>query len=219
MTSGKNDMNAPKIDPKIDSNFVEIEKKELSQTKTKQHIAFEKAFAEILKQGSTHNLFIACTAALKQYKLDGKYDAAFVFNNTYIRSIKALDQGKEITNCSAWIRSTNFHIVQELSKTEKKNWANSSGLDVDSLPAHKTNTWADDELETDEQRRMRKAFATLSPLEQAILQFKIVEGLRWTDIQAALITSGFGSFTPNSLSTKKRRALQKLKGNYQCISV
>jgi DNA-directed RNA polymerase specialized sigma24 family protein len=204
--------------PQIESNCIEEGQKDLGQPKTERHVACEKAFAEILKQGSTHEVFIACTKALRQYHLEGMYDAAFVLNNTYLRALKALEKGKEITNYPAWIRATNFHSVQELSKAEKKNWLPSSELDIETLPDKEAQAWTDDDLDTVEQQYMRKALATLSPLEQAILQLKVVEGLRWDKIQAALITSGFESFSPNLLSQKKRRAFLKLKQNYQRIS-
>lgn len=188
--------------------------KKLVKATSKLYSLLDKAFSEILKPGASNSVFIACSVALKQFSLQGKYDPAFIFNEAYMRARKTLDEGKEITNYPAWIRATSFNIVRELSKVEKKNREHSNSLEVDSVPARKTNGWTNSELEAPEQQRMRRAFATLSPLEQAILQLKVVQGLRWADVQSALVTSGFESITPNLLSQKKRRALTKLKNTY-----
>jgi DNA-directed RNA polymerase specialized sigma24 family protein len=196
-----------------------MSKKKLVQAAPKLYPVLDKKVAEILMPGSSNTVFIACTAALKRFGLQNKYDAAFVVNEAYLRARKTLDAEKEISNYTAWLRSTNFNIVRELSKAEKKNRNRSSGLEVDSIPVNEANTWTEHELESVEQQHMRKAFATLSPLEQAILQLKIVKQLKWADIQPALIAAGFESSTPNLLSQKKRRALKKLKEAYQRINV
>jgi DNA-directed RNA polymerase specialized sigma24 family protein len=190
--------------------------KKLVQATPHLYSVLDKVFAEILNSGSSNSnsVFIACSAALRQFKLQDKYDTAFILNEAYIRTRKALDAGMEITNYWAWIRSTNFNIIRELNRAETKNRQRTDGLDVDSLPTHEADSWTDDEIETAEQQRMRRAFATLSPLEQAILQLKVVKGLRWAEVQSALITSGFESINPNLLSQKKRRALQKLKEHF-----
>jgi DNA-directed RNA polymerase specialized sigma24 family protein len=192
------------------------------RTEPKSRPGLDEAASEMLKPGSGNSILAQYTSYLKKFNLQRKCDAAFVFNEAYLRACKALDAGKEISNYSAWMRVTGYNYVRELSRAEvaeKKTCDPSGGLDIDSIPAADDDLdQADDDLETVEQKFMRQAFATLSPLEQAILQLKVVEGRRWAEIQSTLVASGFPTISLNSLSVTKRRALLKLKANYLRIA-
>lgn len=182
-----------------------------------QYEAANRAFAEILTD-KTNTIFIACSAGLRQYRLERTYDAAFVINEAYLRMCSAITAGKTISNYPGWIRLTCRHVIQELSReTQKKNKLNQQ-LYPETVPASDTNDWLDNEDATPEQLRMRQAFAQLSALEQDILQLKVVRNLRWDEVQEALMAAGHPMMTPNCLSQKKRRALKKLKKSYKAIA-
>jgi hypothetical protein len=199
---------------KTETKLTEEGKQHPDQVDPTLYIPLDEEFNEILKPDSNNSVFVACTIVLKRFNLHNRYDAAFVLNEAYMRTRKALEAGQTISNYPAWLKSANFNIVRELSRAEKKNRESSVSTEVDSVTACEADTWIDDDIESVEQQRMRKAFATLSPLEQAILQLKVVKGLRWGEVQTALSTAGFESFSLNLLSQKKGRALQKLKATF-----
>jgi DNA-directed RNA polymerase specialized sigma24 family protein len=202
----------------MDSKFVDEGKEDISQSEPELHSDLDMEMVDILKPGSNNAVFIRCTNYLKRFNLQDKFDAAFVINEAYMRARKTLGD-HDIYNYPGWIRATCYNIVRELSRSEtEKKTRNNSGFCIDSIPADEPSDWADDDLETVEQKRMRQAFATLSPLEQAILQLKVVEGRRWAEIQSDLIASGFPEIGLNSLSQTKRRALSKLKKIYLNIA-
>ncbi|MEN8443750.1 MAG: hypothetical protein ABG776_01935, partial [Cyanobacteria bacterium J06555_13] len=108
------------------------------------------------------------------------------------------------------------HIIQELSREAQKKSRLTQPLLDDRVPSPETTPdWLHNEEAISEQLYMRKAFAQLSELEQAILQLKVVKGLRWQAIQKALVKAGHPWMTPNLLSQKKRRALKKLEKSYK----
>jgi DNA-directed RNA polymerase specialized sigma24 family protein len=201
----------------FNSKSTEEGKKVVFQPEPKLHPGLYEAISEILKPGSDNGLLAQYTKFLKKFRLHSNYDAAFVLNESYVRACKSLDAGKKISNYSAWMRKTGYNFVRELSRDEKKT-QNHSELDIESISTDDDLNWTDGDLETVEQKRMRQAFATLLPLEQAILQLKVIENLRWPEIQTTLITSGFSEISLNSLSQKKSRALRKLRKAYLNIA-
>jgi DNA-directed RNA polymerase specialized sigma24 family protein len=206
------------MNPQFESEPVKKGVKVVLQSEHKVNpTGLDEAIAEILKPGSDNRVFVQCTAYLKKFNLQDKYDAAFVVNEAYLRARETPGSTK-ISDYFGWVRATSYNIVRELSRAEKKTRDRSSGLDINSISADDDLNWADDDLETIEQRHMRQAFATLSPLEQAILKFKVVEGRRWGEIQSNLIAAGFPEISLNLLSQTKRRALRKLKKTYLSIA-
>jgi DNA-directed RNA polymerase specialized sigma24 family protein len=201
----------------FNSKSTEEGKKVVFQPEPKLHPGLYEAISEILKSGSDNGLLAQYTRFLRQFRLHRNYDAAFVLNETYVRACKSLDAGKKISNYPAWIRKTGFNFVRELSRAQKKAQSHSE-LDVELISTDDDLNRTDDDLETVEQKRMRQAFITLLPIEKAILQLKVIEGLKWPEIQTTLIASGFAEISLNLLSQKKGRALRKLRKAYLNIA-
>lgn len=179
------------------------------------HSIVDEAFSELFKENS---IFVTCAAGLKQYQLEYKYDPAYVINTAYFRACDAIDKGKHIENFPGWVRLTCTNIIRELSREEKKRQKHNRQVIAETLPSPQKPDWLNNEEATPEQRHMRAAFAQLSQLEQDILTLKVVKGLRWKDIQLALVTAGYPLMNTNTLSQKKRRALKHLEESYKAIA-
>lgn len=185
--------------------------------KTKpQYEAANRAFAEILAD-KNNAIFVACSFGLRQHNLTRTYDEAFVINEAYLRICKAIANNKTIANYPGWIRLTCRHVIKELSRAAQKKSKLNRELSPETVPTPE----ADDAFETEEvapeHLRMRKALATLPPLDRAILQFKIVKGMRWEAAAQALVKAGYPEMSPNQLSQRKGRALKKLEKAYEAV--
>ena len=185
------------------------------QDDNSQHSVVNQAFTEVLKN---NRLLVACAAGLRQYHLNRKYDPVYVVNEAYIRACQAVDRGKEIKNFPGWIRITCTYIIRELSREDRKRQSRNQQLFPETLPATQQADCLYEQEATPEQLRMKAVFAQLSQLEKDILHLRIVKGLRWKNVQLALINAGYPLISVNTLSQKKRRALQHLKTVYSAIA-
>ena len=186
--------------------------RERTRSCTSSCAQLDEYFADLLRD-KTNSVFIAAAVGLRQYQLDRKYDAAFVLNEAYIRARNSIERGKRIDNFPGWIRLTSRYVIQELSRSERKK-SKLLGGTTEEIP-NPTSMGIPHEEITEAQQKMGKAFATLTPLEKDILQLKVVKELRWSQVQVALASAGWNTFSVNYLSQKKRRALKKLKKIYK----
>ena len=189
------------------------------RTVRERHQACDEAFAQTLQENA---IFVACAAGLRQYRLEKKYDAAFIINETYVRAKDAMDRGKSIGNWPGWIRLASRIIIQELSRAERKNvLPNEIENEIENfiLNPNSDINWDNHKQGAIEQKQVQQAFSMLSQFEQDLLYLKIVQDLRWEQVKEILVRIGYESISLNSLSQKKRRALKKLKESYRTITV
>lgn len=171
--------------------------------------------ASVLKKNSrqTLSLWVSVSATLKRYNLQRMYDSKFILNESYIRGIRAIENGTTIKSHIAWLRQTSHNIVKELSRQRKKQRRQINTVEEISEEAEE-----DEERETIRQlehKRMQAAFSQLEPIEREILSLKVVNGYRWNRIKLILADKGYGNIKEPTLRKRKARALKKLQEYYK----
>jgi RNA polymerase sigma factor (sigma-70 family) len=135
-----------------------------------------------------------------------------VINEAYIRGVKAIKNGKKIPNVPAWIRVTSRYIVSEWRRKYNREIL---GLD-ESFLSDSNQPVLEEELR-EGTALINLAFSRLNPLEQRLLQLKVIEGLAWKRVQKIIFQEGLGEFSESALRQRKRRALKELRTQYHCI--
>lgn len=178
--------------------------------------AFNKVMEQVAGKGDRKaiSLWVFTTAGLKQYNLDGQYDAAYVINEAYVRGVNAINKGYSITNHLAWLRQTGRNVTKELSRQRKRECP---GMDMDSFPEDNSDAevWGETPVRAAEYARMHQAFEALTPTDQRILHLKVVKAMKWKDIASVLNAEGHRRVTVEGLRQQKSRALKKLRQNFQ----
>jgi DNA-directed RNA polymerase specialized sigma24 family protein len=167
-------------------------------------------------RSSTGRLMYAFTRRnLTAHHLASFYTEAFVLNEAYIRGVKLINKGEVIQNPGAWLRSTVFNIIRELSREQKKS------VSLDEQTLEQVNAWnVSHELEADweaDYRAVFTAFQMLDPPDQRLLNLKIVEIRSWREIREIMRVEGHGDHSEVNLRKKKERALIKLRKKYHSI--
>lgn len=176
-------------------------------------IEFIVASAELLdRDSSSGRLLMAFIArTLRQFHLEQSYSLSYVFNESFIRGLQKIAAGESIRNPSAWLRSTAYRIIQELSRDQNKSVPFEDQMlegDV-SLPALS-------DLQ-DDLRTIRLALQLLDPDDQKLLTLKIVEKRTWQEIQAILRAEGSSDCSEAVLRKRKERALIRLRKKFHAL--
>ncbi len=165
-------------------------------------------FSDLLKQDRSDWIKLCAFARLRlrQFKLDGSYDPAYVMNEALIRACEAIRNGKSIEKPSAWLRATMMNIVRELSRQKSDHIE----LDENSLEGLENSVAPD---LTEEFRWSKIAFRKLKPQDRKLLRLKIVNGLHWREIQEIYAAEG-QDVSETTLRQRKTRALRRLRELY-----
>lgn len=165
-------------------------------------------FSDLLKQDTSDWIKLCAFARLRlrQFKLDGSYDPAYVINEALIRACEAIRNGKSIEKPSAWLRATMMNIVRELSRQSSEH----TELDENSLEGLENSVEPD---LTEEFRRAKIAFWKLKPQERKLLRLKILKGLQWQEIQKIYAAEG-QHISEATLRQRKTRTLRRLRELY-----
>ncbi len=165
-------------------------------------------FSDLLKQDRSDWIKLCSFARLRlrQFKLDGSYDPAYVMNEALIRACEAIRNGKSIEKPSAWLRATMMNIVRELSRQKSDHIE----LDENSLEGLENSVAPD---LTEEFRWSKIAFRKLKPQDRKLLRLKIVNGLHWREIQEIYAAEG-QHVSETTLRQRKTRALRRLRELY-----
>lgn len=148
--------------------------------------------------------------ALRAYHLEGSYREAYVLNEALLRGVQKIREGKLIHNSEAWLRSTCWNIVRELSREQKKTIPLEETIEVEQ-PA------APSEGLEDNQIIAGQAYRLLDEMEQRLLTLKIVEDRPWSEIREILRAEGHGDHQLSSLRKRKERALTKLRKQFYAL--
>ena len=150
---------------------------------------------------------------LRNFHLHDLYGIAYILNEAYLRGRQKIQDGITIENPKAWIRSTSYNVIRELSRQEKKTVPLELHPEIESAPLIQ-----DSDLEI-ELSKLRLAFQMLSPKEQQILNLKIVEGLSYEEIATKLRIQGHGDYSIPSLRKLKERSLKRLRTLFHTLSI
>lgn len=154
------------------------------------------------------SLWMSVQAELRRYNLEKACPTSTVLHASFLRGIRAIDHGKPMPNPSAWIRLTCRNIIREKNRSKKKEAQLEA---IDSLPEQMNEAAAGDDAFRLKHRKVKRNFQRLTPLDQAILTLKVIDGLRWSAVQIRLIDMGYKPYSLEALRKRKSRALQQLR--------
>lgn len=172
------------------------------------------------KSGREHrSLWIFVEKELRRFGLKNAYSISDVINEAYVRGIDSVHAGKIIVNPLAWLRTTCFNVIRELSRQQKKTVELNEEKHQDALLSYQHDN--DDENELAHKRKrmtyLNAAFQKLSPLDQRLLTLKVEQGLPWAKIAIILEQEGFGQIPLHTLRKRKSRVQGKLRQQVQSL--
>lgn len=159
---------------------------------------------------------------LWQFNLDGIYTEVDILNEAYIRGVSLIvKSGTGINNPLAWLRTTTWNIVRELSRSHQRYQAvaydellesHKSRLEIGSMQS-------EDSLISDEvvERNIQAVFSALhelKPRERIIVELKAMQGLSWKEVGQHLIELGEEEQTETALRKRGQRAMEQLRKLY-----
>jgi DNA-directed RNA polymerase specialized sigma24 family protein len=178
-----------------------------------ERLRFDAKFSALLDRESSDGrlIFTFIQRELRRFRLQNYYQDALILNEVYFRGVERIATGEVIRNLPAWVRSTAYNIIRELSREYQK----SSPLQEESLDSQQPPVSCSD-LE-DDFATVRMAFQLLSPEDQRLLNLKIVENHSWKEIRTILKREGAGDLPEATLRKRKERALIRLREKYHAI--
>ncbi|NJO65247.1 MAG: hypothetical protein HC836_46240 [Richelia sp. RM2_1_2] len=96
---------------------------------------FDAEFQTLLFPGSSsaHSTLTFVLHSLTQFNLSQSYSVTEILIEAYLRGVKKIETGEYIENPLAWIRSTSYNIIRELSKERKKLYQLEEEYKIESL--------------------------------------------------------------------------------------
>jgi RNA polymerase sigma factor (sigma-70 family) len=171
--------------------------------------------AEVLVKGNPvfYSLEVRVNQWLYQYCLRDSYKSTEILHEAYLRTIKALDEGKEIGNYSAWLRQVCLNVIRELAKKTRRvafiDFQNSSYADDSELPLLA--------LELAEMReKICIALQTLAQQDSdaaELLDWRYQQNLTWEEIQT-ILQRRKDDCSIDALRQRGQRARKKLRQIY-----
>ncbi len=206
---------------KIQTNELDLETKEQNKDTLEflgshnqiqqERMAFDTQFAELTNRNSDNGriLFAFTRRILIQFKQSRAYSEAYIINEAYIRGVKLINKGGVILNLYPWLRSTAYNIVRELSRGRNKF----TELNEEVISTSQDSLLSDEDID-DELLTIKLAYKLLTPEEQQLLHFKIVERYSWSQIRGIMESQGGKIPSESALRKRKERALANLRRIY-----
>lgn len=163
------------------------------------------------RSSSGRVMYVFVRRNLRAFHLSETYRESFVLNEAYIRGIKLISEGTVIRTVPAWLRSTSYNIIRELSRELQK----SVPLEEHTLTVEQP--WVPLEELEDDLATVRMALSLLDPQDARLLNLKIGEGRSWKEIRDILRLEGWEDLTEEVLRKRKERALIKLRKKYHTL--
>lgn len=174
---------------------------------------FDSEVRSILQVGSSdsYSLFSFIRRIITQFHLQGVVDVADIVNESYLRGIKLVGNGKRIHRPLAWLRSTSYNIVRELSR----EWDARRQVSPDFIEEVIVQDSPMTEIECEEHLKLVwDAFEKLSRQDQEILRLRMIENLSWQEVGDYLANKGETNTHGNTLRSQGHRATKHLREQY-----
>ncbi|WOD38204.1 sigma factor-like helix-turn-helix DNA-binding protein [Nodosilinea sp. E11] len=178
----------------------------------------------LLKPNNPHarSLLAFIQRTIRQFGLQAYITEIDIFVEAYLRGVKYTQQHQaEIHQPKAWMRSTAYNIIREC----KRDRLHYSALAFDELMdqgqlAGDTPLPAavDDQAISNAISAVLQALAALSPGDRALIQWKVVEGLSWQEVQTRFVAQGEDRVSQATLRKRGQRALERLRRAYHLFN-
>jgi DNA-directed RNA polymerase specialized sigma24 family protein len=176
-----------------------------------QYAALNTAMEEISRKGNkdTLNFLVSVEAEIQRFGLSQRFSASTILHESYIRGITAIDSGKTIPKPFAWLRLTCRYIIKEKNRHQGR----STQFDlVESLLFDDNDSEFSDEEEDDGiQSKVKHALKQLPPLEQTIIELKVIQKRQWREVPQMLQQMKMGTYSVDALKKRKERAFKRMR--------
>jgi DNA-directed RNA polymerase specialized sigma24 family protein len=181
--------------------------------------AFKVAALEVLGRDNPR----ACTTIwfiqrnLIQFHLAAQFECHDIFNEAYVRGIKLIRSGGIIRNPHAWLKSTCFNIIREISRKQKKEPVLDPELVelISTLRSTEDSVISDEEIEKNWQAQLSsfKALGSTDPKAARLLCLQ-AQGLSWKEIRSRLVREDGAAPCEQTLRQQASRAKKTLRKIY-----
>jgi DNA-directed RNA polymerase specialized sigma24 family protein len=173
----------------------------------------------LLKPNNPHarSLLAFIKRTIRQFELQGYVTEIDIFVEAYLRGVRYTQQRQEqIHQPKAWMRSTAYNIIREC----KRDRLHYSALAFDELmeQGHGADTTSpsavDDDAITNAINSVLRVFEALSVGDRNLIQWKVIDGLSWQEVQTRLVAEGEDRSSQATLRKRGQRALERLRRTY-----
>ncbi len=167
------------------------------------------------------SLYCFIKRTLKQFHLDGIYTEFDIFNQAYLRGVELTKSGTAINSPKAWMRTTTFNVIRELSRKHRRY----QSVEYDELAEADQAKWeiaamqledslvSDEHIEADLQAVLL-ALQELALKDRLIIELKSLQDLSWKEVKQRLITLGEPVQTETALRKRGQRAMERFRQLY-----
>ncbi|MGF1516581.1 MAG: RNA polymerase sigma factor [Nodosilinea sp.] len=177
----------------------------------------------LLKPNNPHarSLLAFIKRTIRQFELQGYITEIDIFVEAYLRGVRYTQQRQEqIHQPKAWMRRTAYNIIRECKRDRLQYSAlafdelmeQGQGADAIALSA------VNDAAITDAINSVLQAFEALSVGDRNLIQWKVIDGLSWQEVQTRLVAEGEDRSSQATLRKRGQRALERLRRAYHSFS-
>lgn len=176
----------------------------------------------LLKPNNPHarSLLAFIKRTIRQFELQGYVTEIDIFVEAYLRGVRYTQQRQEhIHQPKAWMRHTAYNIIREC----KRDRLHYSTLAFDELMGQgaadtTSSPTVDDAAITNAIDSVLQAFEALSVGDRNLIQWKVIEGLSWQQVQTRLVGEGEDRCSQATLRKRGQRALERLRRAYHTFN-
>jgi hypothetical protein len=156
------------------------------------------------KMPSGKSIYAYIRQQLTFFHLAEYYTENYVLNEVYLRGISKVNK---INNLRPWIKGTARLFIKELARKDSK-LVFLDEENISEAPQEEEINWQEHIV------ALHKALKQINPIDEKLLNLKIVEGKSWSEIRIFMRIEGHGDELEATWRKRKERALLKLRKIY-----
>lgn len=171
----------------------------------------------LLKPNNPHarSLLAFIKRTIQQFGLQAHITEIDIFVEAYLRGVRYTQQNQEhIRQPKAWMRRTAYNIIRECKRDRQRYLAVAFDELMEQEAASGGPATVDDEMIANAIALVLQALAALSSGDRHLIQWKVVEGLTWPQVQTKLVAAGEEWASLATLRKRGQRALERLRQAY-----
>jgi DNA-directed RNA polymerase specialized sigma24 family protein len=174
------------------------------------------------KNPQARSLLAFIQRTIRQFELQGYVTEVDIFVEAYLRGVKYTQQHQEeIRQPKAWMRHTAYNIIREW-KRDRQHY---SAVAFDELMGQgaamaeaASSPSIDEDVIDQALEAVQTALEGLSPGDRNLIQWQLIEGLTWQQVQVRLLDQGEDPISLATLRKRGQRALERLRRAYHIAS-
>ncbi len=156
---------------------------------------------------------------LQQFHITER-EVSDIFNEAYIRGVKLIESGEIIRNASAWMRTTCFNVIREISRKQRRSQpVEQSFLEYKIAQAQFKICSSLEEVITSDLEIVQIALEQLNLKDKVLLHLRIVEGLSWQEVGKRLSLEEGKLQSEDTVRKRGQRALERLRKIWKSINL